>query len=427
MTDAERIQRTYVVLMFLETAAASLIWGVNTLFLLDAGLSLTGSFVANAAFSAGMVLFEVPTGMVADAFGRRRSYLLGAATLLISTALYLLLWRVEAGLVWWVLVSPALGLGFTFFSGATEAWLVDALKAAGYKGTLESVLARGQVAFGAAMLLGTVGGGLLGQVSLGLPYLVRSAMLLVLLGAALVWMHDRGFTPRRDVALGKRLRAIARASLEHGWGNRPVRLLALSGFFYGGATIWIFYAFQPYVLELFGDRDAIWLAGVSAAAFSSAQMVGGAVVGRVRHRFASRSGVIVGALALSAVALVAVGAAAWMPVRAGFYVAVAALLLLSLLYALMEPFRAALLNDLIPSDQRATILSFDSLAASAGGAVIQPTLGKSADVWGLGVGYLMSAGLFGLGVPFLVAARRMELDADRVPTNEPAPTPRARS
>jgi hypothetical protein len=55
------------------------IWGVNRLFLLGVGLSFFEVFVANAAFSAGMVLFEVPTGVVADTLGRRVSFLLSVA------------------------------------------------------------------------------------------------------------------------------------------------------------------------------------------------------------------------------------------------------------------------------------------------------------------------------------------------------------
>lgn len=417
-----RVERTYVLLTFLETLAASLIWGVNTLFLLDAGLSLTGSFVANAAFSAGMVVFEVPTGVVADGFGRRRSFLLGTATLLLATALYLLLWWVSAGLVWWVLVSIVLGLGFTFFSGATDAWLVDALAATGYPGSLEDVLGKGQVAFGAAMLVGTIGGGLLGQLSLGLPYVVRSVLLVVLLFAAARWMHDLGFEPSAEKGLGPRLREITSSSIRYGWRNRPVRLLALGAFFTGGTTIWIFYAFQPYVLELVGDPDATWLAGVAAAAFSSAQIVGGSLVGRMRRWFASRTRVVAFAIGIGALALAAVGAAGWMPVPVGFWLAIVALVVSSLVYAIMEPFRAALLNDLIPSRQRATILSFDSLAASAGGAAVQPALGKAADVWSLGVAYVLSAVLFLLAAPFVIAVRAMGLEADRVerPGSEPA-------
>jgi MFS family permease len=117
----DRVQRTYLVLLLLQTLAASLIWGINTLFLLDAGLSITEAFVANAAFTAGMVIFEVPTGVIADTFGRRTSFILGAATLLVTTAAYLGLWYVQAGIGWWILVSALIGLGFTFFSGATGA------------------------------------------------------------------------------------------------------------------------------------------------------------------------------------------------------------------------------------------------------------------------------------------------------------------
>jgi len=123
-TAAKRIVRSYLALTLLSTLAASFIWGINTLFLLDAGLTITQAFTANAFFTAGQVLFELPTGVVADTMGRRASYLLGAGTLFLSTLLYLWLWQ-STGPFWaWAVVSMFLGLGFTFFSGATEAWLV---------------------------------------------------------------------------------------------------------------------------------------------------------------------------------------------------------------------------------------------------------------------------------------------------------------
>tara|TARA_Y100000590_G_scaffold243521_1_gene273784 strand:- start:2 stop:235 length:234 start_codon:yes stop_codon:yes gene_type:complete len=77
------------------------------------------------------MLFEVPTGVVADTWGRRASYMIGSITLLVSTLLYLWMWRVQAPFYGWALSSMFLGLGFTFFSGATEAWIVDAMKATG--------------------------------------------------------------------------------------------------------------------------------------------------------------------------------------------------------------------------------------------------------------------------------------------------------
>src|SRR5262245_11843749 len=114
---ARRVQRTYLVLLLGNTLAASFIWGINTLFLLDAGLSNVEAFGANAFFTAGMMLFEIPTGVVADTWGRRMSYLLGTLTLSGSTFLYWLLWKTDASFWLWAVVSILLGLGFTFFSG----------------------------------------------------------------------------------------------------------------------------------------------------------------------------------------------------------------------------------------------------------------------------------------------------------------------
>ena len=78
--NARAVQRIYLTLMLGNTLAASFIWGINTLFLLDAGLSNFEAFAANAFVTAGMVLFEVPTGVIADTVGRRASYLLGTLT-----------------------------------------------------------------------------------------------------------------------------------------------------------------------------------------------------------------------------------------------------------------------------------------------------------------------------------------------------------
>ena len=108
----------------------------------------------------------------------------------------MLLWQVGAPFAVWAAASVLIGLGYTFFSGAVEAWLVDALGAAGFTGELETVFGRGQVVAGAAMLTGTIGGGALAQAtSLGVPFLLRAALLAVMFVVAFRLMHDVGFTP----------------------------------------------------------------------------------------------------------------------------------------------------------------------------------------------------------------------------------------
>jgi len=408
------VQRTYLTLLLLQTLAASLIWGVNTLFLLDAGLSLTEAFVANAAFTAGMVLFEVPTGVVADAAGRRISFILGAVTLLITTVGYLGLWWVEAGLIWWVLMSILIGLGFTFFSGATEAWLIDALEATGFDGAVESVFGKGQMASGLATLMGTILGGFLAQVSLGVPYVVRSAMLVLVIVVAYVRMHDIGYTPIKGQSIREEMTTIVRASVKHGFGNPPIRMFLLGAPFAMGVGIWVFYAFQPYLLELFGDKSAFYLSGIAAAIFALAQMAGGASVNLVRRFVRSRTAVISVEVAIGSLAIVGVGLAELLDSPLGFWVAIVLLTLVAMLWALSGPMQQAYMNEIIPSEQRATVLSFSSLMGSAGGVVAQPALGKVADVWSLGVGYVVAGALYAIRLPFILAVKRMDLPADHI-------------
>lgn len=408
------IQRTYLTLTLLQTLAASLIWGINTLFLLDAGLTLTGAFVANAAFTAGMVIFEIPTGVIADARGRRASFILGSATLLVTTLAYLALWHFQSNIFWWILVSALIGLGFTFFSGATEAWLVDALEATGYEGAIETVFGKGQATMGVATLVGTIGGGFLGTVSLGIPYAARSLLLLVVVAAAWKWMHDIGYEPGSEGSVTEQARAILKASVTHGLNNPPVRMFLLAAPFSAGVFIWVFYAFQPYLLELFGDPNATYLAGIAAAIFATAQMVGGWSVNLIRRVFRSRTMVLIGAVALGAAALVGVGLASLLEIPIGFWVAVSLLAGTALIAAVAAPMQQAYLNSVIPSKQRATVLSFTSLTGSAGGVVFQPALGKVADVWSLGIGYVVAGALYVLQLPFLLKVRAMGLDADAV-------------
>ena len=410
MADPARtVQRTYLVLTLFTTLSASFIWGINTLFLLDAGLDNTAAFTVNAFFTVGLVLFEVPTGVVADTRGRRFSFLLGAATLVLSTLLYFVMWQLKAGLLGWAIASILLGLGFTFFSGATEAWLVDALNATGFQGTLESVFARAQVVSGVAMLTGSVLGGVLAQATnLGVPYLVRAGLLGVTLLIALRYMHDIGFAPVRGANVAAEVGAVLRGSIDGGFRNPPVRWLMLSAPFTTGVGIFAFYALQPYLLELYGDPTAYAVAGLAAAAVAGAQIVGGLIVSRVRRLFRRRTDAIIIATVATVVLFAAIS------VASTFWIALLLVVAWAMIYAIQGPLRQAYLNGVIPSEQRATVLSFDSLMGSAGGVVAQPALGRVADVNGYGASYLVAAGLQALALPFIVLARREKAVSDPI-------------
>jgi MFS family permease len=385
----------------LTTLAASFIWGINTLFLLDAGLTNFEAFAANAFFTAGQVIFEVPTGVVADTRGRRFSFLLGAGTLLVSTLLYLVMWNLHAPLWGWAIASILLGLGFTFFSGATEAWLVDALRSTEFTGDLESVFGRAQTVGGAAMLIGSVSGGFIAQATdLGVPYIVRAAMLGVTLVIAWWFMHDMGFTPERGASPIAAVRTVVNGAVDGGLRNPPVRWLMLAAPFSAGVGIYAFYALQPYLLELYGDPNAYGIAGLAAAMVAGAQILGGLLVRWVRRLFTRRTHALILGGVLTVVLLAGIG------LTTSFPVALVLLAAWCLVFAMVSPMRQAFINGIIPSQQRATVLSFDALLGSAGGVVAQPVLGRAADVFSYGTSYVIAAGIEALAVPFAILARR---------------------
>ena len=402
------IQRTYLLLLLGNTLAASFIWGIHTIFLLDAGLSNLEAFAANAFFTAGMVLFEVPTGIVADTIGRRVSYLLGTVTLTASTLLYVLLWELEAPFWQWAVASMLLGLGFTFFSGAVEAWLVDALTATRFTGELESVFGRGQMVTGAAMLTGSVAGGFVAeQISLGAPFLLRGLVLAVMFAVAFRLMHDVGFAPRKGGRPLAEMRRIAGASVKYGWRVPAVKWLMVEALFTGGVGIYAFYALQPYLLELYGDPHAYQIAGLVAAIVAGAQILGGIAAPRIRRLFERRTSALIAMAAVSAAVLALIG------IVESFWAVIGLIVVWGLLFAASMPIRQTYMNGLIPSQQRATILSFDSLMTSSGGVWAQPVLGRAADVWGYAPSYVAGAAISALAVPFLHLSRRQNAPADR--------------
>jgi MFS family permease len=399
---SRRILAGYFTLAGLYTLSAALIWGVNTLFLLDAGLSFFEVFVANAAFSAGMVLFEVPTGVVADTLGRRVSFLLSVAVLALTTLMYVALAEIDAGVIAFAIVSVGIGLGYTFYSGAMEAWLVDALDETGYHGLLDRVFARGQQVTGAAMLVGTVGGGLLGQIDLSLPYLVRTVLLVAVFGVAYVVMHDLGFEPRRvsASALPGEVARNAKTGVEFGWRQRNLRLLILASAVQAGFFTWAFYASQPYLLGLL-ESDAIWISGLVAAGIALSMMCGNQLVTLASHYCGRRTTLLLGAAGVQSVAAAVVG------LSGSFWAAVTALLVVTASMGVTSPVRSAYLHEVAPSEQRATVVSFDSMISNVGGIGGQVGLGALGESRSVGSAFVVGGLATAAALPLLGRLRAL--------------------
>ena len=204
-------------------------------------------------------------------------------------------------------------------------------------------------------------------------------------------------------------------SVEYGWRVPAVKWLMVEALFTGGVAIYAFYALQPYLLELWGDPEAYQIAGLVAAIVAGAQILGGIVAPRIRRLFRRRTSALIVLAALNVVTLGLIG------VVESFWAVVALIVAWGLLFAASTPIHQAYLNGLIPSRQRATILSFNSLMGSTGGVWAQPVLGRAADVWGYAPSYLIGAGITALSLPPLALSRRQNAPADTMRANDAEP------
>jgi MFS family permease len=150
---------------------------------------------------------------------------------------------------------------------------------------------------------------------------------------------------------------------------------------------------------------------------AGAEVLGGWMAPRVRRLVRRRTTVLILSSSVSALILIVL---AFIQV---FWVALLLLAIWALVAAVGTPVRQAYLNDMIASKQRATVLSFDSLMGSSGGILVQPLLGRAADVYGYPLSLAIGGVIELIAVPFLVASGQQRHQADQA--NAPIKTSNA--
>lgn len=412
--EADSVIKTYLITSGLYTLATAMIWGVNTLFLLDAGLDIFQIMLINSLYSIGQVLFEIPTGVIADTLGRRISFLSGIAILMVSTLLYLGSATLGWGIPGFAVGSVLLGLGYTFQTGAVDAWLVDALDELNYKGRKDEVFARGGFVFGVAMLIGTISGGFLGQANLALPYIARAIIMAISFLVTLRLMHDIGFKtrPLKINHFAAETRTIFKAGVRFGWRNPVVRPLLFASAIQGSFFMYFFYAAQPYLLFLLGRPDLIWVSGAFAAMFGLSSMIGNLCVKLITRTSwgdsASRV-LTAGAVIFSILAFTAGMSGFISPEEgsiAGFSLLVGSMFLIGVTMGIIEPIGQGYINAHIPSKHRATILSVNSFFHDAGNTIGQPAFGWISRAVSIPVAYIVGSAVTVFAAPLFARSGR---------------------
>jgi len=154
-------------------------------------------------------------------------------------------------------------------------------------------------------------------------------------------------------------------------------------------------------------RESSSIAGLAAAIIAGAQIAGGLLAGRIRQLFKRRTSALIAATLVTFVVLLGLG------LTSSFAVAIALMCVWGLLFAAVNPIRQAYLNGLIPSKQRATVLSFDSLTGNVGGIFVQPALGRVTDLSSYGMSFVAGAFIQVLAVPLLYRSRMFDKASDK--------------
>jgi len=355
MTYRGNIPRFYAYVGLTRFVLWMPIW---VIFLERRGLSLsqigTLEFVAILTLAA----FEVPTGTVADLWGRKLSLAIGAC--LHGLALLGLLTEVLSPV--FLVAYVVWGVSFSFVSGASEAFAYDSLKADGVADHFPRVASRYAMIQQAAGGFSGLVGGLVATYDIRLCFLITAVACFVGAGVILTGHEPPGdHVPGADRP-GYRTTLVAGARIAIG---RPrVRAIILLA-----ATIQLFVilltmtAFQPYANEV---ALPLWTFGAIYLGIQAFAIAGSYLSPRAAIRFGRAR-----LLTVATIAIAGCQVLLWLGASRPAVVLIAVTAAVS---ALVQPILSAMLNDAIPSRQRATIISLQSLVAMVGLGVVQLAL-----------------------------------------------------
>lgn len=372
------VERRYAAL----TASYNMSWSftapVYPLFLLAAGLDLLQINLVLATYFVTSFLFEVPTGAVADVFGRRASFL---ASCVVRAGAFTLYFFADGFAVF--LVAEAIdAVGHTLASGALDAWAVDAARDESEAGRTERLLARGFGAGSAAMIASGLAGAYLADVALRLVWVAGAAGFVATGTLAAVVMRETcppaGAPGRVEAALGPQLwrglRAVRRSPL----------LLAIAGLTAaGGFAQMPVLQYWPVKVSAIAGAPT-WALGWAWVLFAGLGLVGSQLVPRLVATW-GRGGVAAGAELLRAVSVAfaarAVGVRGTIAGVAGQAAGMGA----------MIPLLNAWLNENVAAAERATVLSVNAAAFTIGGAAGLVVLGLVARAAGIAAAWAIAA------------------------------------
>jgi MFS family permease len=372
--------RTWLAYRGIEAFAFGLGWTVAPVFFVrDLEFTPLQLVLAGTALEVAYFLFEIPTGIVADNYGRRLSVILGTIGLgigFIATGL--------ANGVWLVLVAAAfMGFTWTFKSGADEAWVTDEVGVDQVGRTFHA----GAQAMRVGGLLGIGAAVALALVDLRAPIVAGGIVMLALAVVLAVVMRETGFVSARTESVS--LRAAMAGTARQGSTlirRNPLLLLIVGVVFFLGASdegfdrLWEAHFLIDVGVPGFAGLDSVVWFGVLAA--------GATLLAIVVAQPLSRRLVALGPSGMAKTLLVSdalrVAGLLVFAFATSFAVALAAFWAARVVRSLAAPVYSTWLNANVEESRvRATVLSMTNVFGSAGEWGGGPALGVVGNVFGI--------------------------------------------
>lgn len=349
----------------------SLAWTVNLVYQVETvGLNPLQIVLIGTALELTYFLFEVPTGVVADMYSRRLSVIIG--TFLLGAG-FVIMGSVPSFEV--LLLSQVVcGIGYTFLSGAEEAWIADEVGEERAGG----VFVRGAQASQIGGLIGIVLAVVLASVWLQLPIILGGALTFLLGFALIAVMPETRFKPTQ--AEDRTTWSSMRATLADGASlvrRRPILLtiLGIAAFFgmfnEGFDRLWTPHLLESFTLPALGSLDPIYWFGIINVAISVVGIIALEVVKRRvnmnSHLAVTRALIAINVLLISTVVLFGL--------TGSFTLALFMLVAAGVLRRIIYPLTAAWVNQSTESSVRATVISINGQADAIGQIAGGPAIG----------------------------------------------------
>ena len=349
-------------------------------FVRDVGMNPLELVLVGTVMELAVFLFEVPTGVVADTYSRRLSIIIGWFVFGVGLLVAASVASVPVVLLGWAIW----GIGWTFQSGALQAWITDEVGA----DSVGRVFARGEQWGYVGALVGIPLSVVAALETPRLAVAVGGALTIVFAVVAIVVMPEHGFTRRpadqRDTAW-RELRTTARNGARY-TRAQPLILLIMAITFFAGASTESFDRLKEAQLLRNVGLPELW--GLDQVAWFGVFGAGGLVLGLVAQQVLVRRFERVGqeglARLLFAITVVQAAAVLLFALSGSLAFAVAGMWAYYLTRNTATPIYTTWLNqNITESSVRATVISISNQSDAIGQVAGGPALGGVGTVWGL--------------------------------------------